>query len=97
MVAAVSGTTYEQQLQEQIFGPLGLTRTSLPVGPVLPTPFVRGYDVPESGSPEDLSEVMAAGWAWARLRRRQALRHPDAERAAGGHSWRRLGAARPGS
>jgi D-alanyl-D-alanine carboxypeptidase len=65
MVAAVSGTTYEQQLQEQIFGPLGLTRTSLPVGPVLPTPFVRGYDVPASGPPEDLSEVMAAGWAWA--------------------------------
>lgn len=65
MVAAVSGTTYEQQLQEQIFGPLGLTRTSLPVGPVLPTPFVRGCDVPALGPPEDLSEVMAAGWAWA--------------------------------
>jgi D-alanyl-D-alanine carboxypeptidase len=65
MVVAASGTTYEQQLQKQIFEPLGLTRTNLPVGPVLPTPFVHGYDVPPSGPPEDLSQVMAAGWAWA--------------------------------
>jgi D-alanyl-D-alanine carboxypeptidase len=65
MVIAASGTTYEQQLQKQIFEPLGLTRTNLPVGPVLPTPFVHGYDVPPSGPPEDLSQVMAAGWAWA--------------------------------
>jgi D-alanyl-D-alanine carboxypeptidase len=26
---------------------------------------VHGYDVPALGPPEDLSEVMAAGWAWA--------------------------------
>ena len=113
MVAAVSRTTYEQQLQEQIFGPLGLTRTSLAgrpgpadaVRPRLRRPCIGPTGGSERGDGCRLGVGLGRDGVYSdrgqpvhpRLRRRQALRHSDAERAAGGHSWRRLGAARPGS
>ncbi|MGB3634745.1 MAG: serine hydrolase domain-containing protein [Rubrobacteraceae bacterium] len=66
MVEAVTGRTYEEQLQEQVFGPLGLRDTSLPNGTNLREPFIHGYDNdPSDQPPEDLSEAFAAGWAWA--------------------------------
>ncbi|GFE71099.1 serine hydrolase [Chroococcus sp. FPU101] len=64
MIEAVTGRTYEEMLQEQVFTPLGLTQTSLPVGVILPTPFIHGYNV-QTQPPEDVSELVAAGWAWA--------------------------------
>jgi D-alanyl-D-alanine carboxypeptidase len=64
MVEAATSGTYEDQLQEQVYGPLGLNRTSLPADHELPDPYIHGYDVSES-PPEDISEVLAAGWAWA--------------------------------
>jgi D-alanyl-D-alanine carboxypeptidase len=64
MVEAATNRSYESQLQKYVFGPLGLTETSLPVGANLPKPFIHGYDLSES-PPEDVSEVLAAGWAWA--------------------------------
>jgi D-alanyl-D-alanine carboxypeptidase len=64
MVEAATGRTYESQLQEQVFGPLGLRNTSLPVGPNLRKPYIHGYDV-SVDPPEDGSEEIAAGWAWA--------------------------------
>lgn len=66
MVEAVTGKTYEEQLQERVFGPLGLSQTSLPSGTNLTEPFIHGYDNdPSEQPPEDLSEAFAAGWAWA--------------------------------
>jgi D-alanyl-D-alanine carboxypeptidase len=67
MVQAATGKTYDQTLQEQVFGPLGLSATSLPVGTELPSPFIRGYDNDPGARPppEDRSEMLAAGWAWA--------------------------------
>lgn len=64
MVEAATGRTYEQELQERVFQPLGLPNTSLPSDAALPTPFVHGYDVSEQ-PPEDVSELFAAGWTWA--------------------------------
>jgi D-alanyl-D-alanine carboxypeptidase len=64
MVEAATGRTYEGQLQEQVSGPLGLGRTSLPRGTNLVPPFIHGYDV-SPPPPEDVSKVIAAGWAWA--------------------------------
>src|ERR671916_1458806 len=64
MVEAATGRTYESQLQKQVFGPLGLRKTSLPVGPNLRKPYIHGYDV-SVAPPEDGSEELAAGWAWA--------------------------------
>ncbi len=65
MVEAATGTSYEQALQREVTDPLRLARTSLPRGPELSSPFIHGYDVADDGSPEDVSEILAAGWAWA--------------------------------
>jgi D-alanyl-D-alanine carboxypeptidase len=64
MVEAATGRTYEQELQDRVYQPLGLTNTSLPSDAALPTPFIHGYDVSER-PPEDVSEIFAAGWTWA--------------------------------
>jgi D-alanyl-D-alanine carboxypeptidase len=66
IVEAVTGDSYEDQLQEQVFGPLGLEDTDLPRDEELPEPFIHGYDNdPSQEVPEDLSEVLASGWVWA--------------------------------
>ena len=66
MVEAATGTSYEEQLRERVFRPLGLKRTSLPRGPNLRKPFIHGYDNdPSQQPPDDLSEVLASGWFWA--------------------------------
>jgi D-alanyl-D-alanine carboxypeptidase len=66
MVEAATGRTYEAQLREQVYEPLGLRNTTLPSGPNLKVPYIHGYDNdPPPPPPEDLSEVVAAGWAWA--------------------------------
>jgi D-alanyl-D-alanine carboxypeptidase len=72
MVEAATGKAYEAQLKKRVYRPLGLSRTSLPVGPELSKPFIHGYDLPDEPEesevfeePEDVSELIAAGWAWA--------------------------------
>jgi D-alanyl-D-alanine carboxypeptidase len=66
MVEDATGESYEQQLEEQVYGPLGLRKTSLPRGANLRKPFIHGYDNdPSQQPPEDLSEVLASGWVWA--------------------------------
>jgi D-alanyl-D-alanine carboxypeptidase len=65
MVEAATRTSYEQALEARVFGPLRLRETSLPAGVGLAPPYLHGYDKPTSGQPEDLSEVLAPGWAWA--------------------------------
>jgi D-alanyl-D-alanine carboxypeptidase len=66
MVEAATGTSYEDQLREQVYGPLGLSKTSLPRGSNLRKPFIHGYDNdPSQDPPEDVSELSAAGWTWA--------------------------------
>jgi D-alanyl-D-alanine carboxypeptidase len=64
MVEEATGKTYEQQLRELVYKPLGLKKTSLPRGTDLREPFIHGYD-PSEQPPEDVSELVAAGWAWA--------------------------------
>jgi D-alanyl-D-alanine carboxypeptidase len=64
MVEAATGRTYESQLQKQVYSPLGLSKTTLPAGTDLREPFMHDYDVRED-PPEDISEMVAAGWAWA--------------------------------
>jgi D-alanyl-D-alanine carboxypeptidase len=64
MVEAATGMSYEDLLRERVYSPLGLRKTSLPRGPNLRKPFIHGYDTSQQ-PPEDLSEVVAAGWAWA--------------------------------
>jgi D-alanyl-D-alanine carboxypeptidase len=64
MVQAATGRPYADVLQAVVLDPAGLTRTSLPVGSALPEPYLHGYDV-SAPPPEDVSTLLAAGWAWA--------------------------------
>ena len=64
MVEAATGESYEDQLRERVYKPLGLRRTSLPRGTNLRKPFIHGYDTSQQ-PPEDVSELVAAGWSWA--------------------------------
>jgi len=64
MVQAATGQPYEAVLQSDVFGPLGLTQTSLPSDSALPAPFIHGYDIEPPGA-EDVSTLFAAGWTWA--------------------------------
>ncbi|CAA9444400.1 MAG: Beta-lactamase class C-like and penicillin binding proteins (PBPs) superfamily [uncultured Rubrobacteraceae bacterium] len=66
MVESATGRTYERQLREHVYGPLGLKKTTLPAGPNLRAPYIHGYDNdPSEQPPEDYSEIVAAGWSWA--------------------------------
>src|SRR5215213_615116 len=64
MAEAATGMSYEDQLRELVYKPLGLRNTTLPRGPNLRKPFIHGYDTSQQ-PPEDVSEVVAAGWSWA--------------------------------
>jgi D-alanyl-D-alanine carboxypeptidase len=66
MVEAATGKSYEDQLREQVYKPLGLRKTTLPRGTNLRKPFIHGYsNAPSQDPPEDVSEDLAAGWSWA--------------------------------
>jgi len=66
MAESATNRSYEGQLRERVYEPLGLRRTSLPKGPNLKEPYIHGYDNdPKEQPPEDYSEIIAAGWSWA--------------------------------
>ncbi|MGW6985721.1 serine hydrolase domain-containing protein [Streptomyces sp. NPDC054932] len=65
MAEAVTGRTYEELLKELVYRPLGLRRTSLPLGYRLPRPYLHGYDVLPPAAPEDISEAIGASGVWA--------------------------------
>lgn len=65
MIEAVTHRSYAAELHALVLGPLGLSRTSLPEGPTMTAPFLHGYAMQPGESPEDVSEVLAAGWSWA--------------------------------
>jgi D-alanyl-D-alanine carboxypeptidase len=65
MVEAATGRSYERALQRLVTAPFGLFDTTLPSDAELPRPFVHGYDRDDTGVLEDVSELVAAGWAWA--------------------------------
>jgi D-alanyl-D-alanine carboxypeptidase len=61
MVQAVTRRSYQQELTSQVFGPLGLHRTSLPSGFRLRSPFIHGYDYP-SPRREDQCTLVSMAW-----------------------------------
>lgn len=65
MVEAATGESYEEALRVHVAKPLRLSRTSLPAGPEVPPPLIHGYEFSDDGTPEDLTEIFASGWAWA--------------------------------
>ncbi|MFE3672313.1 serine hydrolase domain-containing protein [Streptomyces goshikiensis] len=65
MAEAATGRPYEELLRQLVYRPLGLHRTSLPLGYRLPRPFLHGYAVAPPAAPEDVSEAFGASGAWA--------------------------------
>ncbi len=65
MVEAATGSSYERALRREVAVPFGLSDTTLPRDAKLTRPFVHGYERDDAGTPEDRSEYLAAGWAWA--------------------------------
>ncbi|MFD3533688.1 serine hydrolase domain-containing protein [Streptomyces sp. NPDC058664] len=65
MAEAATGERYERLLEELVYQPLDLRRTSLPQGYRLPRPYLHGYDVTPPAPPEDVSEVIGASGVWA--------------------------------
>jgi D-alanyl-D-alanine carboxypeptidase len=65
MVEAATGASYEDALRVHVMKPLHLSRTSLPAGPEVPAPLIHGYELADDGTPQDISDIFASGWAWA--------------------------------
>jgi D-alanyl-D-alanine carboxypeptidase len=65
MVEAATGGSYADALAEQVYEPLGLEATSLPTGTELAEPAIHGYDLDPPDPPEDVTNMLAGGWAWA--------------------------------
>lgn len=67
MIQAATRRSYARVLSRAVLRPLGLSHTGLPVGKHLDRPFIHGYalDRKTQTPREDVSQVLAAGWAWA--------------------------------
>ena len=65
MAEAATGLSYEDLLKCLVYNRLGMRGTSLPQGFLLPRPYLHGYDVPPTGTPEDVSMLAGASGAWA--------------------------------
>jgi D-alanyl-D-alanine carboxypeptidase len=63
MIQNATHRSYESVLATNVFGPLHLTKTSLPRGSALAAPTLRGYDIAPPIT--DDTSVFAAGWTWA--------------------------------
>ncbi|WP_329233403.1 serine hydrolase domain-containing protein [Streptomyces canus] len=65
MAEAATHTPYEELLRQRVYAPLSLHSTSLPQGYRMPKPYLHGYDVSPSASPQDVSEVIGMSGVWA--------------------------------
>ena len=65
MAEAVTGRSYERLLGSRVYGPLGLSETSLPGGAQLPRPFAHGYMLDPPQPPDDVSEAISMSGLWA--------------------------------
>ena len=65
MVQAATGRPYASVLDDRVVTMLHLSRTSLPAGAELPSPFIHGYESGPDSSYTDVSTLFAAGWTGA--------------------------------
>jgi len=61
----VSGTSYARLLEDIVFEPLRLRRTSFPITSALPRPFIHGYVFDDMGTAQDVSTLLNPSGAWA--------------------------------
>ena len=65
MAEKATHRSYTDLLASRVAKPLGLTNTTLPSGPRMPTPYLHGYQPNPPGAPEDVSTLVSASYAWA--------------------------------
>jgi len=65
MCEAASKMSYEQVLQIYVFDRLGLKKTSLPKGFLMPSSYIRGYEFIPNEPIEDVSTIASGAWSWA--------------------------------
>src|SRR4051794_40845149 len=63
---AATGASYRTLLKDIVFGPAGLTETTLPIRrTTLPAPFIHGYIVTAAADPQDVTSFVSPSGAWA--------------------------------
>nr|WP_245234221.1 serine hydrolase domain-containing protein [Mycobacterium sp. PS03-16] len=62
VVEKVTGMPFAEYLQQNVFGPLGLTRTSYPANGLLPGPYLHGYTKAPDGNVYDTT-LWNPSWA----------------------------------
>jgi D-alanyl-D-alanine carboxypeptidase len=65
MAEAATGETYDQLLERLVYASADLEHTTLPITVAMPEPYLHGYEVPPSGPPVDVSELLNPALAWA--------------------------------
>lgn len=66
IVEAITGKTYNEELQRIVLGPAKLTHTEPATKPALPKPFIHGYfPATETEGAQDASEFLNPAGAWA--------------------------------
>ena len=65
MAEAATHRSYNRLLSSLVFSRLGLRRTSLPAGRGMPAPYTHGYDLHPPKTPDDVSTLVSAAYAWA--------------------------------
>lgn len=65
MTQAATGRSYEALLRTLVYKRLGMKRTSMPDGFLMPRPFIHGYAVEPGQAPENVSQALSASGAWA--------------------------------
>jgi D-alanyl-D-alanine carboxypeptidase len=64
VVERVSGLSLADYLQQNIFGPLGLTQTSFPANGIMPVPYAHGYNETPDGTIIDAT-LWNPSWGYA--------------------------------
>ena len=65
MAQAATRRSYSALLSANVYSRLGMRHTSLPAGPGLPTPYMRGYDLDPPNPPIDDSTLLSAAYSFA--------------------------------
>ncbi len=64
VVEKVSGLSLADYLQQNVFGPLGVTRTSFPANGLMPVPYAHGYNETPDGTVVDATQWNPS-WGYA--------------------------------
>jgi D-alanyl-D-alanine carboxypeptidase len=65
MTQSATGSSYEALLRRHVYKRLGMKRTSLPDGFLMPRPFIHGYASEPGEPPENVSQLLSMSGAWA--------------------------------